>query len=214
MFITPAQIRMARALLNWSGRDFATRLKISPATLSMIESGQNVGSVATLTAIYTAFVAAGVEFLPDGAVRPTHGRVRIMEGHEGIKAFFDIVYEACLAEPTIKIIQANVDERLFGKWLASYSPIHRDRMAQLKMPPIKALLRKGDKEVTASAYAQYRWMDEKYFGGVCLYEFGRFTGLVEMTDEKCTITLIENDVLSGSIMRLLELAWDKADETP
>lgn len=180
----------------------------------MIESGQNVGSVATLTTIYTAFVAAGVEFLPDGGIRPTHGRVRIMEGHEGIKAFFDVVYETCLAEPATEIIQANVDERLFGKWLASYSPVHRDRMAKLKIPPVKALLRKGDTDVTASAYAHYRWMDEKYFGGVCLYEFGRFTGLIEMNDEICTITVIENDVLASSMQRLLELAWDKADETP
>lgn len=214
MFITPAQIRMGRALLDWTSKDLAGRIKISPATLSMIESGQNVGSVSTLTAIYTALVAAGVEFTPDGGVRPTHGRVRIMEGHEGIKAFFDIVYEACVADATIEIIQANADETLFGQWLASYSPVHLARMSELKQPTVRAIIKKGDKNVTASAYAQYRWMDGKYFGGVCLYKFGRFTGLIEMTTEKCSITLIENDILSGSIQRLLELAWDKADEKP
>ncbi len=214
MFITPAQIRMGRALLDWSAKDFATRLKISPATLSMIESGQNTGSVSTLTSIYTAFVAAGVEFTPDGGVRPTHGRVRIMEGHEGIKAFFDIVYETCSNDPSTEIIQTNADERLFSKWLASYSPIHRDRMAKLKIPAIKALIQKGDTDVTASAYAQYRWMDAQYFGGVCIYEFGRYTALIEMTDEKCIVTLIENEVLAHSVKKLLDLAWDKADEQP
>ena len=214
MILTPAQIRMGRALLDISAKEFATRLKIAPTTLSGIESGQNVGSVATLTAIYTALVAGGVEFTPDGGVRPTHGRVRIMEGHEGIKAFFDIVYEASAANSEIEILVANANEQLFSKWLASYSPVHLARMSELSLPPIKAIIRKGDRNVTASAYAHYRWMDGKYFGEVCLYVFGRFTGLIEMNDQNCIVTVIENNLLAGSVQRLLELAWDKADEKP
>src|SRR5690349_9604819 len=93
MLITPSQIRAARALLEWSGRDLAARLKMSPATISMIESGHNTGSVDTLTAIFEELTRAGVEFLPNDGVARKQANFIEYKGAEGLKSFMDDVYE-------------------------------------------------------------------------------------------------------------------------
>ena len=59
--ITGAQLRMARAALKLGVRDVAAAAKVSPATVTRIESDQPANA-STLAAIRTALEAAGVEF--------------------------------------------------------------------------------------------------------------------------------------------------------
>jgi transcriptional regulator with XRE-family HTH domain len=61
--ITGYQLRMARAALKWGVRDVAREAKVSPATVSRIESDV-AANASTLAALQTALEAAGVEFIP------------------------------------------------------------------------------------------------------------------------------------------------------
>ena len=58
----PAQMRMARAALNWSLRELAEAAGVHRNTISNFETGKYAGDPATLAAIRTALEAAGVEF--------------------------------------------------------------------------------------------------------------------------------------------------------
>jgi len=63
--ISAAQIRAARAFLNWKQTDLATASGVSEMSIKNIERGLTDSRVSTLTAIRAAIQAAGVEFVDD-----------------------------------------------------------------------------------------------------------------------------------------------------
>ena len=65
MPVTSAQVRMARAALNWSVRDLAAAARIHRNTVTNIETGRYAGDAATLAAIVSALKRAGVEFIDE-----------------------------------------------------------------------------------------------------------------------------------------------------
>lgn len=63
--VTPAQVRMARAALNWSLSQLAEAAGVHRNTISNFETGKFGGSDQALDAIRSALEAAGVEFIPE-----------------------------------------------------------------------------------------------------------------------------------------------------
>jgi transcriptional regulator with XRE-family HTH domain len=61
-----AQIRAARALLNWTQRDLASAAAISAATVKRVEIGYHAPIRAVKTAIVRALEDEGIEFHHDG----------------------------------------------------------------------------------------------------------------------------------------------------
>lgn len=61
----PAQVRMARAALNWSMQQLAAASGVHRNTISNFETGRYGGSEEALKAIRRALEAAGVEFIPE-----------------------------------------------------------------------------------------------------------------------------------------------------
>ncbi|WP_235817677.1 helix-turn-helix domain-containing protein [Brucella cytisi] len=71
--ITAAQIRAARALLNWKQTDLASASGVSEMSVKNLEKGQTDPRVSTLRAIENAFAQSGIEFIStpenEGVVR-------------------------------------------------------------------------------------------------------------------------------------------------
>ena len=64
MPVTSAQIRMARAALNWTVREnLREASNLHRNTITNIETGRYAGDQATLTAIAAVLKRAGVEFI-------------------------------------------------------------------------------------------------------------------------------------------------------
>jgi len=61
--ITPEQCRAARALLDWSRRELATRAKVSEQTIANFELGKRDAYERTLADIVKVLEKAGVVFL-------------------------------------------------------------------------------------------------------------------------------------------------------
>jgi DNA-binding XRE family transcriptional regulator len=59
---TPAQIRAARALLDWTQADLAAKAGISPTSINTIEREKGDPKLSTLNAIRHALEQAGIEF--------------------------------------------------------------------------------------------------------------------------------------------------------
>jgi transcriptional regulator with XRE-family HTH domain len=70
MTVTSAQVRMARAALNWTVRDLAEAAKLHRNTITNIETGRYQGDEATLVAIEAVFKKAGVEFIEENGGGP------------------------------------------------------------------------------------------------------------------------------------------------
>ncbi len=65
--IYAAQVRAARALLNWSQGDLAVRAGISKQSVNRIESGTLDARFSTVSALSEALRSAGVEMGEDAA---------------------------------------------------------------------------------------------------------------------------------------------------
>ena len=70
MAVTSAQVRMARAAINWTVRDLAETAKVHRNTITNIETGRYAGDAATLAAIEAALKRAGVEFIEENGGGP------------------------------------------------------------------------------------------------------------------------------------------------
>jgi len=63
--VTSAQLRMARAALNWTVRDLADATGLHRNTITNIEVGRYAGDPATLRLIKKTLIEAGVEFISE-----------------------------------------------------------------------------------------------------------------------------------------------------
>ena len=78
--MTSAQVRMARAALNWTVRDLAEATGLHRNTITNIEVGRYAGDPETLALIRNTLVRAGVEFIDENGGgagvrlrKPSHG---------------------------------------------------------------------------------------------------------------------------------------------
>jgi DNA-binding XRE family transcriptional regulator len=70
MPVTSAQVRMARAALNWTVRDLAEAAGIHRNTVTNIEVGRYAGDPKTLEMIVGTLKKAGVEFIDENGGGP------------------------------------------------------------------------------------------------------------------------------------------------
>ena len=63
--MTSAQVRMARAALNWTVRDLAEATGLHRNTISNLEVGRYAGDPETIALIRSVLVRAGVEFIDE-----------------------------------------------------------------------------------------------------------------------------------------------------
>jgi transcriptional regulator with XRE-family HTH domain len=70
MPVTSAQLRMARAALNWTVRDLAEAAGVHRNTISNIEVGRYAGDPDTLAKLKKALSKAGVEFVDENGGGP------------------------------------------------------------------------------------------------------------------------------------------------
>jgi predicted transcriptional regulator len=63
--ITSSQCRAARALLDWSQQDLASKAGVGLVTIHQLEAGTSQPRRATLHVIKRAFEQAGVDFLDE-----------------------------------------------------------------------------------------------------------------------------------------------------
>jgi len=68
--VTSAQVRMARAALNWTVRDLAKATGLHRNTITNIEVGRYAGDAATLATIEGVLRRAGVEFIDENCGGP------------------------------------------------------------------------------------------------------------------------------------------------
>jgi transcriptional regulator with XRE-family HTH domain len=68
--VTSAQVRMARAALNWTVRDLATATGLHRNTITNIEVGRYAGDEKSLEMIEKVLEKAGVEFIDENGGGP------------------------------------------------------------------------------------------------------------------------------------------------
>ena len=212
------QISAARGLLRWSGAALAKKAGLTRDTINKIESDAVQPREGTVADIIRVFDENGVEFTENSGVRLKPQGVEVLVGQQGLRRFFDQVYEHARDHGGL-IQQTGVDEAMFTEHLGEYSPVHIQRMAELvaKRGDLKfqALIREGDTNFVCSEYAEYRWLSHELFDPVPFYVFGDSLAVMSFqTLPAPTIVLHKIPAITHAYRKQFESLWKSAKIPP
>ena len=212
------QIRAALGLLNWENRDLAKACKITAQSVSNIKRGVTQPQPRILSAVRYAFESAGIEFLENSGVRLKLEGVEILQGYEGFRKFYDLIYNR-LSYYGGTVFVSGVDEKLFVKHQKDFAQSHMDRMAALvrqrKDIHMKILVRDGDTNFVASSYASYRWQNKENFNPTAFYVFTDYLALISFQGENAPrVILIHSAVFANSYRHQFIEQWASAKNPP
>lgn len=214
LFITPAQCRMARALLNWTQPELANRCDLAPMTISKFEKegSDYTPEARTLEKMATVFEAAGLEFTSGDGVKRQEKEIVTYRGQKGFESFIWDVYETTKKFGG-QIFVSNVDETKFTQALGKeIDDLYMEKMQDLRKEQpfeFKILIKEGDTNFVASTYAQYRWIPKEQFFSTPFYVYADKLAFL-LLDDEVTIHVIQNEEIANAQRAQFTLAWDNS----
>ncbi len=204
-FISAAQIRAARALLDWSQDDLAEISGLSVATIRKIELGHISPRSETTGSIIAAFENALIEFILPTGVRLKDGETMVIEGDEPYSHLMDDIFHAVKGKGG-EVLFMYVDNAL-----ASESQVARQVEIRREGAKFRFLAEEGN---TYMHYPleEYRWIPKRFYLGnvqivyankvaICLYGGKTFTKVKK-------VVVIESAPLAESVRNLFEFVWE------
>ncbi|MGQ0527300.1 MAG: helix-turn-helix domain-containing protein [Alphaproteobacteria bacterium] len=210
-----AQIRAARALLDWSQADLADQAGLSQTGIARIENGTNKPNSQTLEKICMAFENADIEFLGEAGVRKKSGDIKTLRGQEGFRAFMEDVYKILKGKGG-DVCVYNVDEKNWIKWMGdSEYKAHAEKIRGIKEKiNFRIIIEEGDWYFIASDFAKYRWFPKDLFKTQSFYAYGTKLGLINFTNDNVEILVLDQKDFAGSFKILFDIAWDYVAKKP
>ncbi len=210
--LTARQIKAARALLDWSQDDLAKATHLSVATIRKIETGNISPRGKTNDDIRHAFENAGLEFIEPGGVRYCPEDIKVYQGHEGAKAFFDDVYHTAKTRGGECIILHPSARKFFVTVLGDYHLIHVARMAAIKDGySVKCIITEDENILPAASYCEYRWMSKRYIDAAPFYVYNDKYALIILDAEPSPkIIVIQSHAVAEALRQQFYSMWEKA----
>lgn len=214
--ISSSQCRAARALLNWSQPDLALRCDMHVQTISSFENETSTPTRRTLEKITRTFDIAGIELLSQDGVRKKSQNIQTYYGLEDYELFtWDV---ASTVEKTGgQICVSNVKEEWFqGALTLEVNTAYRAKMAEIQKKNnfyFRILVQEGDTNFIASKYAEYRWIQKKYFKTVPFYVYGDKLAIIHF-QKGPLVHVVENKDIADAQRVQFDILWDHAIDPP
>ena len=207
---TIEQIRAARALLDWSQSDLAEHSGLSQTGIARIENGTNQPNSRTLAKIEEAFDKASIEFIGERGVQRRSDEVKMLRGHKGFVEFLNDVYNVTRTNTkNLDVVVNNVAEAQFLKWERDFADVHETRMRETGAR-YKIIVEEGDKNFTASKYAEYKWVKSDLFSSISYYIYGDRTALIDFSEDDVLVFIINSETVANFYRTEFERVWAKA----
>lgn len=213
--ISPAQIRAARALLGWSQTQLIRAVRLTPAALSRLESGQAKGRANTLQRLENTLTQAGIEFTDGEGVKLRQKTVGLVQydGRDAISCMQDDIYVTMMRAGARTMYLNGVDERRFMKASpASLSQIQKKiEKAGIRQ---KILIQDGDRYfVMPTEVASYKWISSELFGHVPTIIFDRKVAVI-FWGPPTQVVVMENAALAETYLKQFNAMWRMAKAVP
>ena len=217
MKITGKQIAMARILLDLNQKDLADQLDIARKTIMRIENGQSPGSAKTADKIRTYFENHNIVFSGKHGVNKVDQQIKRLQGLEGLKAFYNDVYETIKnAQSPSTINLYNGSPKRLIKWLGEeWYEMHSNRMVEMKDKfTFNGIVKEGETLLVASKFAEYRWFPESLFIEKTIYAYDTKLAYFDYKTDSLNILIIDQAEFTESFNILFNIAWDQVATKP
>lgn len=213
-FLSPAQCRAARGLLDWSQPDLAQKCGMHVQTICAFEKEMSTPTKTTLEKITKAFENFGVEFIRDGGVRNRSLKTTTLRGKSAYKDFLSLVAEVAKNQGG-EFCVSNVDERFFADRVTREEGLeYRAKMEQASYAfNFKILVKENDYNFLASRYAKYKWLPKEHFHSVPFYAFGDYLAFI-IFDTQTIIHVINNPEIASAQRTQFNFVWERAKKPP
>ena len=209
--ISPAQIRAARALLEWTQAELAKKTGISLRALNSIENGQAVPRIDSLQLIQQALEQSGVEFTEfDGTRRKTE-RLEIVK-LEGAQYYDRHVHDPIqeMRTPGGEILHSFQSDEEYDDLNSAildeyYAHIHRHDITE------RSLVARGGTWIMGMP-STYRWLRRDIFNHVGYMVYGQNVAFL-IARPPHRMIIIRNSGIADMFRRQFEANWAMA-ETP
>lgn len=210
--LTARQIKAARALLDWSQDDLAAASGLSVATIRKLELGFISPRHATTYDIRHALEDAGLEFIEPGGVRHRPEEIKIYQGKEGAKAFFDDVYETGRTKGGECVLLHPSAKRFFVQITGDYGQFHIERMTAIKDHyRVKCIVTEDEDVLPAAAYCEYRWLSKKFVDAAPFYVYDNKYAMIIVDGEPSPkIIVIQSHAMTLALRQQFYSMWEKA----
>ena len=169
--INAAQIRAARALLDWNRDQLGASSGVSVPALSKIETEKSNPHPETIVKVQTALEQAGCVFTDNSGVKLKSEIVTVYEGREGLKNFFDDLYITGQHFGGEFLISGGNQKDFHDAMGAEFLSFHAKRMQTLKNFKIKALKPVSRMDEPGLDYIEFHYIPDQMFFTVPFYVY-------------------------------------------
>ena len=210
-----AQIRAARALLNWTQGDLARAAKLSLAAVNNLERDASNPRLRTLTQIQSALEAHGVEFQngPGVRLRGEVFNVTILDQGDVYSTLLVDVVNGCLAQKIPSACYMNVRDEDF---VAANVEAFKDMARNLRRYGLKdrVLVMEGDANLMfAPDITHYRWLPKPLFGVSPFVLYGTKLAIL-LWGPPVRAVVMESPSVAASYAQQFEFFWSQSTDPP
>ena len=210
--IDAAQIRAARALLDWNRDQLAAASGVSVPALAKIEGEKSTPHADTLNKVQGALEQAGVVFGDSSGVKKKNEIVTVYEGKEGLKAFFDDVYLTIKNTGSEILIGGGVQEDFFNTMGPEFLAMHAERLRAIKVK-IRALKIFSHYEEGGMDYVEFRYLPDHMFVSVPFYLYHNKFAII-IWNPKIRIIVLDDVLVAQAYEKQFDVMWRIGKRTP
>lgn len=212
--LSAAQVRAARALLDWSLDDLAAATNVARNTIARIESGAVKARDETLILIRDAFESRDIKFLPNDGVARYREIIEKFAGPDALNRLLDDVYETVKNGGSVCVSGAN--ERLFAKYHhEKIEKQHVTRMAAIKdLIDFRVIIKEGDYNFSYDSYVTYRWMVHEKFKENPFYVYNNKLAFIKFDPDGPEVWLVDMPSMAASFRDLFDIVWEQCKVPP
>lgn len=224
--LTSAQIRSARAMLDWDMATLAAKSRLNRGTIHNLEKGLSIARGDTLAALMETFEKEGLEFIGDRGIARKHENYRIIEGSDCYLRLLDEIYHELRKKPDTEVLSICTDDSVSPAEVVS--AIKRWHEAGIKCRFL------SHENATRFDFPldEYRLISSKFFKNSVTVVYGDKVATLRVSvpeeDEKnkseakskkpkpvsmSVLVIIDQDQ-ADMLRGLFELIWEKASTPP
>lgn len=217
MYITPTQIRAARAILKWTQGELAERASVNINSIKNIEAETTQPRPKMIESLQQVFEHAGLKFLPHNGVCRDDNKIRIFEDGKGYTAFYQDILDA-VEKRDSDILVNGVDEELFEHQLPGcedkyYILRMTDIQSSRNKQHIKSIICEGDNNHLGYSYSEYRSVPKDIFPAITSYTYENKVAIF-LWNNPAKIILVEDIDLAKTFRMQFQLHWEKSTPVP
>ncbi len=210
--IEPAQIRAARALLDWTIEDLAKASGLNKDSIKNAERSHTQPRTTTMAAIRDALERSGVVFTEGSGVRLRNEIVRIYEGLPGIEKLYSEIYQQALTAEK-EFVQFGLRYRDIKNFHSdTFIKDYSQKMTAIGKNLFRCIVSEDERELKKANYARYRYWAAEKFLGVPFYVIGDSLIIISLRGDRSQAILISDKKIAEEYRLNFDVMWQAAHD--